>query len=106
MIRYRDGKVDRASMMLGAYVGGTATVREFADALDEALARERALREELRECSDALSDWMHTYGADVSSREEQDRAYARIHKGGGTLAYIARLQKKIAGCPCAIPGGG
>lgn len=41
-----------------------------------------------------LDDWLHTYASDMCGEEHVQASRANISEGGGTLAYIAKLQQE------------
>jgi hypothetical protein len=49
----------------------------------------------LRELSLALNDWLHQYASEQCKPEYVAASVKRIYDAGGTLAYIAKLQRKI-----------
>lgn len=60
----------------------------------EKVTQENAdLCDALQDSSTALDDWLNTYAAELCNEEQVERAFNRIVKNGGTLAYIAQLQE-------------
>ena len=51
--------------------------------------REEALEEALERTVQALNDWITTYASDCESEEAVLATRTRLHRAGGTLAYIA-----------------
>lgn len=54
----------------------------------------KALREALERSKTALDDWINTYASEFCDEERVDEAGQRIREGGGTLAYLADIQKQ------------
>lgn len=52
-------------------------------------------RQLLKEASEALDDWLHTFASELCDEKKVQESYDRIHAGGGTLYYIASLNQRI-----------
>jgi hypothetical protein len=48
------------------------------------------------EMSTALDDWLNTYASEFCEESRVAEATDRIYKNNGTVAYIAKLQEKVA----------
>ncbi len=56
--------------------------------------KERQLRAALERSKVALDDWINTYASDFSSIAAVHAAARRFQHSGGTLAYIANIQRQ------------
>lgn len=57
-------------------------------------AQERKLRDALLRSRIALDTWLNTYASDCCDPVKVKEAGERIMSGGGTLAYIADVQRQ------------
>lgn len=66
------------------------------------MTREKQLKEALQNHVVALDDWLNLYASEFCDKVRVKEAYERIHRNGGHLAYIAKLQQ--AACEAlAVP---
>ena len=49
----------------------------------------------LRDLGVALDDWLHGYAGELCSESYVQQSAKRIEKDGGTLAYIAKLRRRV-----------
>lgn len=49
----------------------------------------------LEELHIALNDWLYTYASDMADSKDVKESFQRIKENGGTIGYIAGLQRKI-----------
>lgn len=49
----------------------------------------------LRRCSLALDDWLHQYASEQCDPAKVMESSTRVYNSGGTLAYLADLQRDI-----------
>ena len=54
----------------------------------------RPERKLLRDCSVALDHWLHQYAPEFCEKGDVEKTAKTLY-GGGTLAYIAKLQQRI-----------
>lgn len=56
--------------------------------------REKLLRAALKRSMVALDDWLHQYASEQCDEKRVNESWKRIHDEGGTLAYLARVQRQ------------
>ena len=49
----------------------------------------------LKDADYALLDWVQTFASELCDKTEVELSWDRINRGGGTLAYIAKLRVRI-----------